>query len=76
MKCSSVVPESEEGLGWSKEPQGGKEAKDKIPMHMRNCAWAWLAKKHQEVRMERYEDLKVSLTFDSKSNGEPLKLLQ
>lgn len=55
---------------------GAKGGKDKIPVCRRNCEWAQSAKMLQELRVESYTDLKLSLPFDSKSNGEPMKFLQ
>lgn len=55
---------------------GDKGSQGQNPHVYEKLEWAWLAKKHQEIRVQRYKDLKVSLTLDSKSNGEPLKFLQ
>lgn len=43
---------------------------------MGKSEWTWLAKEHWEIRVEKYKDLNVRLTFDSEGNGEAPKFLK
>ena len=56
--------------------RGEREQKDKIPTYMGKSEQTRLAKEHWEIRVEKYKDLNVRLTFDSEGNGEPPKFLK